>query len=390
MQQILDTPVSIPLRNILGASKELSSNFQDVIKLKNSPSKFPSNLAAYECVDSFHIDAETRLEENFNPDYSVRYTNEQKALIKLPLYSNRKSIVALIDTGSQINMVSKRVAEEIIQLPINYEESIVMNDANGNATELKGLISKAPLRCGEVLTEGDLYLGPPGVPFDLLLGQPWQRCNMITIDKRDRGTYIVFKDVGSGEAKCEVLVVNSAQIFKVPRNSHLGQVYTAVENLDNKDKEKPQEESETLPTRPLDPPEESLPMEIHIETPGEIIDGDLKIDEESAQDISQDLAIGLERIHLENLLDTQPEPPSRVLGGSLDILAAVCDQIDRVSENLEREIETAPKRDTGEIIATQNELEDSWTSQKTPAEVWNLMEKRQEYQDQVDAYIQIR
>ncbi|KAF8193034.1 hypothetical protein BJ912DRAFT_924739 [Pholiota molesta] len=37
VQDILDTEVSFPIRNLLGASRELSSTFQDIIKPKNTP-----------------------------------------------------------------------------------------------------------------------------------------------------------------------------------------------------------------------------------------------------------------------------------------------------------------------------------------------------------------
>ena len=358
VQQILDTPVSIPLRDILGTSKEISSNFQDIIKLKNPVSKMSPSLAAYEVMNgSVRNDETIHLEENYNPDYTIGYTPQDKALIKLPLYSNGKLIVAVIDTGSQLNIVSPKIAEEIVQLPVNTTETVVMNDANGNSGELKGLIKKAPLRCGEVLTEADLYIGPSNVPFDLLLGRPWQRSNMITIDERDRGTYIVFKDFDTGEPKCEVFI-NSSQILRPPVKTHKKQVFAAVEDADDFSKEGHQKTSETLVTPLLDSPNEVTLKKTSAETLEEPLDESLKIIEEHKLDIIQDLADGLQKFHLENLSNTRPEPPTRVVGGSLDILAAVCDQIHRIQENTRRKEDISPKEDLGEITLDQNGPED--------------------------------
>jgi hypothetical protein len=70
---------------------------------------------------------------------------------------------------------------------------LTMNDANGGASELVGLVENVPLSCGSVQTTANLFIGEK-LPFDLLLGCPWQRGNVIPIDKRVDGTYIVFKN----------------------------------------------------------------------------------------------------------------------------------------------------------------------------------------------------
>ena len=90
------------------------------------------------------------------------------------LYCNGKPITAIIDTGSQLNIISEEMANTIIQLPINLAKNIFMNDTGGNSSKLEELIKKVPLQCGEVLTEANLYIRHKGLPFDLLLGCPWQ------------------------------------------------------------------------------------------------------------------------------------------------------------------------------------------------------------------------
>jgi hypothetical protein len=71
--------------------------------------------------------------------------------------------------------------------------TLTMNDANGGASQLVGLVANIPLSCGSVETTANLFIGDR-LPFDLLLGRPWQRGNFISIDERVDGTYVVFKN----------------------------------------------------------------------------------------------------------------------------------------------------------------------------------------------------
>ena len=152
IQEILDTPVSLKLRNILGTSKELSNGFNNVIKFKNLNIKPPTSLAIHQVYNSAENKNESmEMEDNYEPDYEDEDRPEEKALIKLNLYCNGKPITAVIDTGSQLNIISEEVANAIVQLPINLAKNVAMGDASGNSSKLEGLIKKVPLRCGEVL-----------------------------------------------------------------------------------------------------------------------------------------------------------------------------------------------------------------------------------------------
>jgi hypothetical protein len=84
-----------------------------------------------------------------------------------------------------------------------------MNDANGGEGHLSGMVENVPLNCGGVMTQANLYVGEH-VPFDLLLGRPWQRGNYITIDERRDGTYLIFKDRQDLKGRYEVLVTPDA------------------------------------------------------------------------------------------------------------------------------------------------------------------------------------
>ncbi|KAJ7132023.1 hypothetical protein C8R44DRAFT_582485, partial [Mycena epipterygia] len=68
-----------------------------------------------------------------------------------------------------------------------------MNDANGGRGQLQGWIKDVEFNCGGALTTTDLWVSQQA-PFKLLLGRPWQRGNLVSIDEREEGTYLVFKD----------------------------------------------------------------------------------------------------------------------------------------------------------------------------------------------------
>ncbi|KAJ6447503.1 hypothetical protein C8R47DRAFT_1231402 [Mycena vitilis] len=92
-----------------------------------------------------------------------------------------------------------------------------MNDANGGRGQLQGWIRGVEFNCGGALTETDLWVSQKA-PFELLLGRPWQRGNLVSIDERDEGTYLVFKDRATRRPRYELLAVpypGSATDFQV-------------------------------------------------------------------------------------------------------------------------------------------------------------------------------
>ena len=189
VQGILNTEISLPLRDLLGASKELSASLQEVIKFKNQAKPLATHIATQDV----YINAFTRIPKNDEP------------LIKLNMKCDSNPVTAVIDTGSQLNVVSKEFAARCIGLPIDYNQGLQMNDVNGGSGYLEGLIEDVSLTCGGVTTHANIYVGNK-VPFDLLLGRPWQRGNYVTIDERTEGTFLVFKDSKSVKPRYEVKV----------------------------------------------------------------------------------------------------------------------------------------------------------------------------------------
>ena len=184
LNRLLDVKVELAVGEVIGVSREISSMLADSIKLKSAKSHAAVGLAT----QPNQFRAKTRA-----------------ILIKVQLECNGEPVEAIIDTGSQLNLVSERFYKSAIKQPLNTKEATKMNDANGGSGNLSGMVENVRLDYGTVITRANLYVGEQ-VPFDLLLGRPWQRGNYVTIDELEEGTYLVFKDPKTMEPKYLVLV----------------------------------------------------------------------------------------------------------------------------------------------------------------------------------------
>ena len=188
LNHVLNAKVELAVGEVFGVSRELSQMLADSIKPKAAKAQVPVGLAT----SGSGFRAKTR-----------------GLLIKVTMECDGNPIQAIIDTGSQLNIVSERTCKSLIRRPIDYSAPISMNDANGGEGKLTGVVENVPLDFGSVKTRANLYVGPH-VPFDLLLGRPWQRGNLVSIDELEDGTYLVFKDPGTMAPKHKVLVTPDA------------------------------------------------------------------------------------------------------------------------------------------------------------------------------------
>lgn len=191
LEKLLSIPVTLELREVLGSSKEIRTSLNDIIKARNT--KTAAMVAEYG-----------------NPMIAFA-TRSRGLLIRMKVEMEGREILAIIDTGSQINVVKEEIVERIIKKPIDLQRGISMNDANGGEGYLKGRVNGVNLVCGGVLTKANLYVGE-NPPFDLLLGRPWQRGNFVSIDERPKGTYLVFKDPETMTPRYEYLVAPELMI----------------------------------------------------------------------------------------------------------------------------------------------------------------------------------
>jgi len=188
LNHVLNAKVELAVGEVFAVSRELSQMLADSIKPKTAKAQAPVGLTT----SGSGFRAKTR-----------------GLLIKVTMECDGNPIQAIIDTGSQLNIVSERTCKSLIRRPIDYSASISMNDANGGEGKLAGVVENVPLNFGSVKTRANLYVGAH-VPFDLLLGRPWQRGNLVSIDELEDGTYLIFKDPGTMAPKHKVLVTPDA------------------------------------------------------------------------------------------------------------------------------------------------------------------------------------
>jgi hypothetical protein len=188
LDHVLNAKVELAVGEIIGVSRELSGQLANVIKFR--PGKHGDAVGLTTFGNSFR-------------------TKTRGLLIKITLECDGNPIEAIIDTGSQLNIVNEKICKSKIRRPIDCTASLSMNDANGGEGKLNGMVENVPLEYGGVTTRANLFVGAH-VPFDLLLGRPWQRGNLVSIDELEDGTYLVFKDPSTKEPKHKVLVTPDA------------------------------------------------------------------------------------------------------------------------------------------------------------------------------------
>ncbi|KAJ8462651.1 hypothetical protein ONZ51_g10764 [Trametes cubensis] len=181
LDKILDAPVTLSVRDVVGVSKDVANCLQEALKVKKAD-MVPAPAS--------HL-----------------VTSKAGSLIRLEMECNQKPVSFIVDTGSQLNIISESVCKNVVRRPINTGEAISINDANGGSGRLLGLVEDIPLKIGHVKTPISAYVAE-NPPFDGLLGRPWQRAHKIGIEERDDGTYLTFPNE-KGYAKSELLVTTS-------------------------------------------------------------------------------------------------------------------------------------------------------------------------------------
>ena len=101
---------------------------------------------------------------------------------------NNKTVDTLIDCGLELDIINKQTCIKS-QIPINTSASTYMQDTGQHDTHLKGKCIGIRLSTGNLLTVTDLWVGSK-LPFALLLGQPWQRGNQVSIEECKTGTWL--------------------------------------------------------------------------------------------------------------------------------------------------------------------------------------------------------
>ncbi|EIW52024.1 uncharacterized protein TRAVEDRAFT_84853, partial [Trametes versicolor FP-101664 SS1] len=96
-EKLLDLPVTLPVREIAGCSREVASSLIDMLKLKK--------------VDTVPV-------ASILPTTNL-ITSRTGSLIRLQMECNFMPVTFIVDTGSQLNIISEAVCKNIVRRPIN-------------------------------------------------------------------------------------------------------------------------------------------------------------------------------------------------------------------------------------------------------------------------------
>ena len=190
ISKLLDVSVPIKLGEILAVSPRVANTVSEMMRPRNQAT-LKTSAPVFKFSD--------------RRDILPKALTYRSGLIRVLLNTCGRTLRAIIDTGSELNVVNKNLCGPVVQQPTDCTARMSMADAGGGETPLTGVVEQVPLSCGSVSTVANLFVGE-NVPFDLLLGRPWQRENMVSIDERKNGTYLVFKDLKTEKPKHELLV----------------------------------------------------------------------------------------------------------------------------------------------------------------------------------------
>ncbi|KAJ7234904.1 hypothetical protein B0H12DRAFT_1238947 [Mycena haematopus] len=203
LNMILNTPVTLSAGQILGVSSTVSNALGDALRLRNQPRG--SNF-----IDLF---ANSKAEESHDsmPCLPViagasYVTRDRLKLIRIQVNVNGKIVHAIVDTGSMLNLVSRKAwRSHLPHISMDVTRHINMGDANGGVKELRGFLNEVALITGGAPTTASFWVGD-SLPFDMLLGRPWQKGNFVSIEERPDGTYLIFRDAETGNNRFQLHV----------------------------------------------------------------------------------------------------------------------------------------------------------------------------------------
>lgn len=167
LDKILGTQLTLTVGEALGTSREILHTLVEALKYKR-PAELRDNLVG-----------------------ATIFNRNRGELISLTLECDGRPLEALVDTGSMLNVMSKRVWQNVVKRPLEPADTKSMRDANGGEKPLMGKVSHVPFTCGGAVLFANVFVAAH-VEFDLLLGRPWQQDNQVSISERRDGTYLIF------------------------------------------------------------------------------------------------------------------------------------------------------------------------------------------------------
>ena len=160
-------------------------------------------------VKTFEINCDHSIDEisdaqsEFHQPYWARATTETK--VKLGGLS--EPVLALVDHGSEINIISRKVYEKG-KWPIDTDHGWVMRAANSGRSQLYGACPSVPAKIGDVEVEQNFFVQNSGA-YPVLLGQPFITASRMETKVLDDGSHYARIRSIDGRKSVQFLTVRS-------------------------------------------------------------------------------------------------------------------------------------------------------------------------------------
>ena len=194
IQDVMKTPLTITLEEAVNISRSLQRDLTAASK--------PQREASAQTPDRKGATEKTALGANLSQSSELKRDSDlQESRDELPTVLarvGRIQIPAVIDSGSQVNVLSDRWLKKC-GLPITTQNAnrYRITGVNGGLANCLGIIPNARIYLteSELVTVGDLLVVEHS-SFDLLLGRPWATVNSGGLREEDDTTYLSFNSEG--------------------------------------------------------------------------------------------------------------------------------------------------------------------------------------------------
>ena len=214
-KQILDTPIEIRLRELLGISPELSRQMfrgitdeevEAVSKERKAAAQVKTvkekevhvGSVGLNSTESVHLGEIVARVASLRPMYAV-------ACPTVSVSIGDVKAKALFDSGAEVNCMSKRLADAA-QLPIRQGTSIAMVGPTGERARFFGVCESVPVSIGSITIPAPIFV-VERPDHDLLLGRPFQRIARMSAVNMDDGSLEMVLHSLDGEKRVSFLGV---------------------------------------------------------------------------------------------------------------------------------------------------------------------------------------
>lgn len=137
MRQVLDMPISLPMKDMLGVSETMAKSFQELLKKSTDASQMTQTNMTTPAAQVFETNAQPQ-----------QATLKQYPLSIITVEVDGHPLDMIVDSGSEVNLVHRNIAKKTIQHPLDPTQSMNLHGATEGSSLMDGMIEQVPLRCG--------------------------------------------------------------------------------------------------------------------------------------------------------------------------------------------------------------------------------------------------